>query len=101
MAIEIATAYVALVPTTRGISAAVAKEFGAPVSAAAATAGKTSGGKFSSAFKGTLGAIGLTTAALGVGKLVKDSVELERAYSTTMRQIAVATNAPKAGLKNL
>ena len=101
MATEIATAYVALVPTTKGISSAIAREFGSPVSAAAAASGKKAGGSFASAFKGTLGAIGVTGLAIGVAGLVKSSVQLEASFSTTMRQIAVATNAPKAGIKEL
>ena len=42
-----------------------------------------------------------STAALGLGKLIKDSVTLEATYSKTMAQIAVATGAPKSELKAL
>lgn len=42
-----------------------------------------------------------TAAALGLGKLVKDSIDLEAAYSKTMAQVAVATDAPKAALADL
>lgn len=42
-----------------------------------------------------------STAALGVAKLIKSSVDLEAAYSKTMAQVAVATNAPKSQLKAL
>jgi TP901 family phage tail tape measure protein len=41
------------------------------------------------------------TAALGLGKLIKDSVTLEAQYSKTMAQVAVATNAPQSALKSL
>lgn len=42
-----------------------------------------------------------STAALGLGKLVTESVKLEAAYSKTMAQVAVATQAPAASLERL
>ena len=42
-----------------------------------------------------------STAVLGIAKLAKDSVQLEAAYSRTMRQIAAQTNAPKKQLAEL
>lgn len=46
-------------------------------------------------------AIAGSVAALGLGKLVKDSIALEATYSRTMREVAVATGAPKSALQEL
>lgn len=57
----------------------------------------------------SLGGVGRTAglafaggfAAFGIAKVVKDSVNLEKVYSTTMRQIAVATGAPAKAVQRL
>lgn len=50
--------------------------------------------------RAAVGGAGLV-AAFGIGKLVKDSVQLEASFSKTLSQIAVATGAPKSALKGL
>src|SRR5690606_6160240 len=40
-------------------------------------------------------------AAFAIGRVVKDSVQLEAAFSRTMRQIAVATQAPTKKIREL
>jgi TP901 family phage tail tape measure protein len=57
--------------------------------------------KTSSSFGSLAKMAAASTAALGVAKLIKDSVQLEAAYSKTMAQVAVATGAPKSALKDL
>lgn len=86
MAIELATAYVALVPTTTGIQAATATAMsGAAVGAsrAGAEAGKqygaAAGGGISSALKGAT----VLAAAAGAVSLVKDSVAEAREAQKT------------------
>jgi hypothetical protein len=62
VAVELATAYVSLVPSARGISAAVSRELQGPTTRAAADAGskagKAFGGRFSSGLKVFAGAVG-------------------------------------------
>jgi tape measure domain-containing protein len=64
MAVELATAYVSIVPSTRGISKQLQGEFDGPMEAEA----KSSGGKFGSAFgtvaKRTMQATGVAVAAV-------------------------------------
>lgn len=111
MAIELATAYVALVPTTTGIQAATATALsGAAVGAskAGADAGKQYGtaasGGMSSALKG---AVGIAAAAGAIG-LVKDAVgearESQKVGATTaqiIKQTGGAANLSADQVGNL
>ncbi|WP_286690013.1 MULTISPECIES: phage tail tape measure protein [unclassified Aeromicrobium] len=65
--------------------------------AALGVQGQRSGGQVSSALKIAAGSV----ATVGIAKLVKDSVQLEAAYSRTMRQVAQQTKAPKAAMAEL
>jgi phage-related protein len=67
MAVELATAYVSLVPSAKGMGAAIGKELGGPVEQAAGDAGKKAGGILSS----TLG----KAAAIGGGLLAANTVK--------------------------
>lgn len=62
--VELATAYVSLVPTMQGVQGKVAEAL-APAGAAADEAGKTSGGMFAGGFGGALGAAAIGVAATG------------------------------------
>lgn len=62
--VELATAYVSLVPTMQGIQGKVAEAF-APAGAEADKAGKSSGGMFAGGFSGALGAAAIGVAATG------------------------------------
>lgn len=62
--VELATAYVSLVPTMQGIQGKVAEAF-APAGAEADKAGKSSGGMFAGGFAGALGAAAVAVAATG------------------------------------
>lgn len=57
--------------------------------------------KSTNSLKQFLGVSAGATVALGLGKMIRDSVTLEAAYSKTMAQVAVATGAPKSALKEL
>lgn len=65
MATKLAKAYVQIIPTTKDISSAIATELDGP----AASAGKSAGGKWATAFK--VGAAGL---AVGVAAVVKGAI---------------------------
>jgi phage-related protein len=81
MAVEIATAYVSLVPSARGFGPAIARELDAPVKAAASKAGEDASRSFSSSFASTLKtaakavAVGVAGLAAGAGLLIKESIE--------------------------
>lgn len=77
MATELATAYISLVPSMRGVQGAISKEF-APAATAADKAGKDSGKKFSSGFGATVknvaASLGAVFAVSKVVDFVKTSV---------------------------
>lgn len=60
MAVELATAYVSLVPSTRGISANLARELSGPLARAGADAGDESARSFGSRFTAGLSSVGAT-----------------------------------------
>jgi len=62
--VELATAYVSLVPTMQGVQGKVAEAL-APAGAEADKAGKSSGGMFAGGFAGALGAAAIGVAATG------------------------------------
>lgn len=71
MAVELATAYVTLVPSAVGIGAGIKSALaGAEVSNVAAQAGKTASGSFFSGFKSVAG----LAAAAGIGVALKDAI---------------------------
>lgn len=76
MAIEIADAYVSIVPSARGFAAKLSEELG--LDGIAAGAGDSSGRSFSSGFLAHIGKIAVAAtgalAAIGVGKILADSV---------------------------
>ena len=73
MASELAAYYVSIVPSAKGLTGKIAKEFSG-VDREAAKTGKTSGSAFSSAFKGSMAGIAGAFAAVGIGSFVKDAV---------------------------
>jgi TP901 family phage tail tape measure protein len=70
--VELATAFVQLVPSARGMEAGIAREMGAP----AAAAGATSGSKFGGAFKKTA-TVGALAGAAAFGKGLMDFTSFE------------------------
>ena len=73
MASELAAYYVSIVPSAKGLAGKIGKEL-AGVDREASKVGKSSGGAFSSAFKGSMAGIAGAFAAVGIGSFVKDAV---------------------------
>jgi hypothetical protein len=74
MASELAAYYVSIVPSAKGLTKNIAKEFSG-VDSMAANTGKSSGARFSGAFKGAMAGIGGVLAAAGIGSFVSDAVK--------------------------
>src|SRR4029453_13027647 len=95
MAVELATAYVSLVPSARGMSSATSRELTGPTQSVAGTAGQKAGKAFGSKFSGAVrsiakvGALGLAGAAFAATKLVIDAV----GAAQESRKIVAQTNA--------
>jgi hypothetical protein len=98
MAVELASAFVQIIPSARGIESKIAAEL-APVEAAAATsgdkAGKSMGSRFASAFKS--GGAALVIAGIGIAA-VASAVTVENAQNTIARSTG-ATGKALDGLK--
>lgn len=73
MASELAAYYVSIVPSAKGLSKGIAKEFSG-VDREASKSGKSSGRAFAGAFKAPLAGIAGAFAAVGIGSFVKDAV---------------------------
>jgi phage-related minor tail protein len=98
-----------IIPSLKGMKGKLEQGMAAP----ALAAGKTSGGHFTAGLAGSVSKrghgigrslashLGVGFAALGVGSIVKSSVQLEASFSKTLSQIAVATGAPKSAMKGL
>lgn len=76
MAVELATAYVSLVPSFKGGAAAIASELDPAAEAAGASSGKKSAGGFKNAFSGGLKAAGGAAAIFGGLNFLKDAFSL-------------------------
>jgi hypothetical protein len=73
IASEIAAYFVSIVPSAKGLTSKIAKEFSA-VDTEADKAGDRSGKRFTSSFKAGMAGIGGVFAAAGIGSFVSDSV---------------------------
>ena len=74
MASELAAYYVSIVPSAKGLTGKIAKEFSG-IDREAEASGKRSGSRFSGAFKAGLAGIAGAFAAAGVGSFVSDAVK--------------------------
>lgn len=98
-----------VIPSMQGIEGRLAQGLAGPMRAAGEKSGThlatgigTSAKKSGRGIGSLLAShIGLGFAALGVGSIVKSSVQLEASFSKTLAQIAVATGAPKSAMKGL
>lgn len=71
MAVELASAYVTLIPSATGITAGIEREMGAPLTSAASKAGKNAGGKFSTGFAPGAGKVkNLLLGAFGAASVI-------------------------------
>src|SRR4051794_431411 len=101
MSVELATAYVSIVPSAKGIGAAIAKEL-LPAEAAAATTGSNMGTKLSSSMLGNLKGVGAKAAGLlgfaGIGAAaIGSAVQVEDAQNIIIRSTG-ATGKAAEGL---
>jgi hypothetical protein len=71
---ELAAYYISLIPSAKGLTKNIAKEFSGVDSMAERT-GKSSGARFSGAFKASMAGIGGVLAAAGIGSFVSDAVK--------------------------
>jgi len=74
VASELAAYYVSIVPSAKGLTKSIGKEFSG-IDQEASKAGKSSGGAFSGAFKAGMAGIGAAFAAVGVASFVSDAVK--------------------------
>jgi TP901 family phage tail tape measure protein len=94
---EVASAYVTLLPSARGFSSGISRQIGGDLDRAGADGGKRMSGGIKSGLLGGVGKLGVPLAAafaaLGIGKIVSDSIGAEADFSKTIRQIGVAADA--------
>lgn len=93
--VELATAYISLVPSAAGIAAGIAKEMGGPLESAAADAGDAASKSFGEKFKSGL-ASAAKIAAVGLGVAVAAFAGLESigsSFDDAYDTIAVKTGA--------
>lgn len=74
MSTELGNFYISIIPSAKGLSGKIAKEFSGVDSMAEKT-GKSSGSRFSGAFKGAMAGIGGAFAAAGIGSFVGEAVD--------------------------
>lgn len=100
--VELATAYVSLVPTMQGIQGKVAEAF-APAGAEADKAGKASGGMFAGGFAGAIGAaaVGVAAGAAAVGGAAVGLYKVGAVFDDVTDTIRVGTGASGEALDGL
>lgn len=100
--VELATAYVSLIPTMQGVQGKVAEAL-APAGAEADKAGKSSGGMFAAGFAGVLGAaaIGVAAAGVAVGGAAVGLYKVGAVFDDVTDTIRVGTGASGAALDGL
>lgn len=104
MATELATGYITLIPSARGITAGIQKELGAPVAAASRKSGAASSSAFSSSFsKGTsqvrsalLGAIGAASVVQAVRSVAQATDGLESSQALLVNSLHQSGQGAKA-----
>jgi TP901 family phage tail tape measure protein len=97
MAGEVATAYVSLIPSAQGFGRRIGSQIGPDLD----RSGRQAGSRFGTGMRGGIlpgiaklgGPLTAAVAALGVGKIVSDSIASEASFSKTIRQIGVAADA--------
>lgn len=108
-AVELATAYVSIVPSAKGMAANLVSELGAPMEQAATKAGSAASSKFAGTFtKGLGGLQGALTAALpaagvaaGIAGLGTAAYNLGASFDDAYDKIRTGTGATGAALDGL
>lgn len=93
MATEVATAFVTLLPSTRGFGSRLNRQLSGEVD----SSGRSAGRRFGGVFAATAGIAG----AVGIGALIKGSVDLEAQFSKTMNVLQATTDASSAKMSKL
>lgn len=104
MAIELATAYVSLVPTAKNITANIGKELGDPLTEAGKVAGDKTSKSFGASFKDGMkkaAVLGAAVAGAAVAQLVGDSIKAASALSESTNAVNVTFGAAADGILNL
>jgi hypothetical protein len=112
VAVELATAYVSLVPSARGISSAINRELSGPTTRAASSAGasasKAFGGTFSKGMKVIGGAVGgffaFKAVTRGIGSLIgaaEESIKIGKQTSAVLKSTGGAANVSAGGVSKL
>lgn len=101
MPTEVGSAYVTILPSMRGFSGAMQREMSGAGAAAGAAGGKKWGKGFAASALPSLKGLGAGLAVLGIGAVIKDSVQLEAEFSQTMNTMAAVANVPQAQIKEL
>jgi len=103
VASELAAYYVSIVPSAKGLTQKISQEFSG-IDREAAKSGKSSGGAFSSAFKGSMAGIGAAFAAAGIGSFVKSAIDgagqLEQSMGAVESIFGKSSDKMKAWSKN-
>lgn len=94
MGTELAQAYVQIVPSADGISGAIGKILGAE----ADSAGRSAGGSIATSLAGALTA-GL--AALGIGKIIANSISSGMEYQTSIAKLGTIADTAAVSMKDL
>lgn len=100
--VELATAYISLVPTMQGVQGKVAEAL-LPAGAEADAAGKSSGGMFAGGFAGALGAaaVGIAAGAAAVGGAAVGLYKVGAVFDDITDTIRVGTGASGDALTGL
>jgi tape measure domain-containing protein len=99
--VELATAYVSIVPSMRGGSAAIRRELSG-LDREGDRAGRSLGGGIASGLKSAAGLIGGAIAAIGIGKMVSDAMSMSDAtfkFKATMEFAGVDASGVEAATK--
>lgn len=99
--VELATAYVSLTVSGRGISQEVQRELGAPVEKEAATAGKAAGSNFARTFAQGVAAIGLGRALIGSLGEANEAIKVAAQTEAAIRSTGGAANVTAAEIADL
>lgn len=94
---EVASAYVALMPSAKGFGAKLDRQVGGEVG----KSGKRAGGLFGKAFGGLAGKAGAVGVGLAAAGFAKQAIGLEASFGKTMNMMGAVADVPKAQLNSL
>ena len=98
MPAEVGSAFVSIIPTTRGFQSQLNRQIAPPITATGRDTGSRFGKAFGLGFK-ALGATAIVGGGLAI--LGKQAVSAEASFSQTMNTLAAATKTPRSGIQAL